>query len=210
MRSPDLKYCFSNFLLKWPGFCRPANVKTVALLSLVLLLDVGCSSTCRRHKIAKLAPPEPQRQVASKGPVLPPPRPRVAVQFDSKIVTFELAKSILKPKSKTFLTKVSQILNDQADNWGSILVGGHTDATGNQESNQELSNLRAKSVIDHLISQGIPESRLTAKGFGSTKLLPGESPKSGKNRRVEFEFEGVQDGEKLNLALEQLKNLDSQ
>lgn len=52
-----------------------------------------------------------------------------------------------------------------------IELGSHTDSRGNDQYNMKLSELRAKSAVDYLISKGISASRLTAKGYGESKLV---------------------------------------
>ncbi|MBV9147494.1 MAG: OmpA family protein, partial [Acidobacteria bacterium] len=67
-------------------------------------------------------------------------------------------------------------------------IGGHTDATGDPAKNMSLSQQRADSVRKILVSQGVDASRLSAKGYGSTKPIGSNDTLEGKaqNRRVEF------------------------
>jgi OmpA-OmpF porin, OOP family len=69
-----------------------------------------------------------------------------------------------------------------------VEVSGHTDRTGNPAANQTLSEARAKAVADLMIKDGVPADRLTAKGYGSTRLLDeGLTPiANAANRRIEF------------------------
>jgi outer membrane protein OmpA-like peptidoglycan-associated protein len=67
-----------------------------------------------------------------------------------------------------------------------FIVAGHTDARGNPLLNRKLSQRRAQSVVDYLVSQGVDRSRLVAAGFGSDRPLPGTSARDAGNRRVEF------------------------
>jgi outer membrane protein OmpA-like peptidoglycan-associated protein len=69
-----------------------------------------------------------------------------------------------------------------------VEIAGHTDNTGKKAANQKLSQERAQSVVDYLISKGIDASRLVAKGYGSTRPIVSNKTKAGKalNRRVEF------------------------
>lgn len=52
-----------------------------------------------------------------------------------------------------------------------IELGSHTDSRGNNEYNQKLSNKRAKSAVDYIISRGIKPSRISAKGHGESVIL---------------------------------------
>ena len=84
---------------------------------------------------------------------------------------------------------INQIYNLMKDNPAlKFEVGGHTDSDGDAASNMKLSQARADAVRNQLISMGIDGSRLTAKGYGSTKPIADNSTFDGKakNRRVEF------------------------
>ncbi len=65
-----------------------------------------------------------------------------------------------------------------------IEIGGHTDATGTEEHNSELSEKRARSVYRFLVGRGIDGRRLVVKGYGYSKPL--SSLQDEKNRRVEI------------------------
>ena len=69
-----------------------------------------------------------------------------------------------------------------------IEVVGHTDADGEDAFNQALSEQRAQAVIDYLVRAGLPPSRFTAVGHGSTQPVAGNDTDEGKaqNRRIEF------------------------
>ena len=65
-------------------------------------------------------------------------------------------------------------------------VNGYTDASGNPATNRALSQKRAQSVVDFLVSNGANRAQLAAHGYGSDKLLDPANPASAANRRVEF------------------------
>ena len=82
------------------------------------------------------------------------------------------------------------LLNEQPVD---IEIRSHTDAVGNDSFNKSLSQQRANSVVNYLVSKGVSRSRLTSKGFGESKLTNrcsnGVSCSDGehsKNRRTEF------------------------
>ena len=68
-----------------------------------------------------------------------------------------------------------------------IQVNGYTDSTGGDAHNQELSQRRANSVAQYLISQGVSSSRIVANGFGSSNPIASNATPEGRqaNRRVE-------------------------
>lgn len=72
----------------------------------------------------------------------------------------------------------------------SMTVTGHTDATGPDDLNQTLSEERARSVVDYMVSAGIEPQRLKAVGKGESEPIAPNSDPEGRavNRRVEFSF----------------------
>ena len=67
-------------------------------------------------------------------------------------------------------------------------VEGHTDNTGNANSNQTLSEARSQAVVDKLVENGIAKDRLKAAGKGQSSPIADNGTDEGKakNRRVEF------------------------
>lgn len=84
-------------------------------------------------------------------------------------IFFEYNKAILGTKSKYELNKLYEFLKQNPS--VSIEVSGHTDSRGNDEYNLKLSEDRAQAVVDYLIRNGIPSSRLTAVGYGETRPI---------------------------------------
>jgi outer membrane protein OmpA-like peptidoglycan-associated protein len=109
----------------------------------------------------------------------------IKIAFDSDIL-FDLDKSTMRPAAKTNLDKLAVILNKYPDT--NILVEGHTDATGSDELNMEVSTDRAASVANHLASLGIDPSRFTVKGYGQSQPVATNDTDNGRkqNRRVEL------------------------
>lgn len=101
-------------------------------------------------------------------------------------IFFETAKWELLPESQNELDNLVKILNENPRM--RIEIRGHTDNTGNANSNQTLSENRAKSVVEYLLKKGIDGKRLASKGFGQNSPLTTNDTDEGKaqNRRVEF------------------------
>jgi OOP family OmpA-OmpF porin len=101
-------------------------------------------------------------------------------------VNFEVGKSTLTPESETILNGVAESLvaNDSIR----VQVTGHTDITGSLALNRRLSRDRALSVRTYLVSRGVAESRLTARGFGPDQPIASNKTEEGRaqNRRVEL------------------------
>ncbi|HEX2967684.1 MAG TPA: OmpA family protein [Bacteroidales bacterium] len=69
-----------------------------------------------------------------------------------------------------------------------IMVAAHTDNTGSAGAEIQLSEKQAKSIVDYLVLNGISRSRLSSKGYGSSRPVAAQYPESEKlkNRRVDF------------------------
>jgi OOP family OmpA-OmpF porin len=67
-------------------------------------------------------------------------------------------------------------------------VIGHTDSVGSDEYNQELSQKRASSVAEYLLSQGVTPSKVTSEGKGESEPVADNETEEGRaqNRRVEL------------------------
>ncbi|MCQ2975708.1 MAG: OmpA family protein [Bacteroidales bacterium] len=94
----------------------------------------------------------------------------------------------IKEESYFELNKLIKFLADNKTT--KIEIGGHTDNTGSESHNKELSNNRAKSITQYLISQGIEPNRITYTGYGSTKPIANNDTEQNKakNRRVEVKI----------------------
>ncbi|SFT91694.1 WD40-like Beta Propeller Repeat [Lishizhenia tianjinensis] len=106
-------------------------------------------------------------------------------------IYYDFDKWNIRADATRVLDSLVQILNDNPTI--SIQLGSHTDVRGKRYYNQYLSNRRAKSVVDYLISKGIDENRLTWKGYGESepinKCVEGvycSDLEHEENRRTEF------------------------
>ena len=105
----------------------------------------------------------------------------------SGAVLFTSGKSDLLPAAQVKLNDVAKALIEQ-DPDSRMVVEGHTDSQGAAAANQELSQKRAQSVRDYLVSRGIAADRITAQGFGQTRPIGENNSPEGRanNRRVEI------------------------
>ena len=102
-------------------------------------------------------------------------------------VLFETNKSDLMPGAQIKLNEVAEALTQQ-DSESKIAVEDFTDSQGGAAYNQELSQRRAQSVRDYLVSRGIAADRVTSEGFGLTRPIADNANAEGRanNRRVEI------------------------
>jgi outer membrane protein OmpA-like peptidoglycan-associated protein len=105
-------------------------------------------------------------------------------------VLFDTGSSTLKPATREKLAKISGIV--LAHPGLTLQIEGHTDSVGGDQMNQQLSERRADSVRDFLISQGVAGSSVSAQGFGKTRPVASNDTAEGrqKNRRVELVVNG--------------------
>ncbi len=105
-------------------------------------------------------------------------------------ILFDVNQATLKTETKPVLAKLAGILLVIPDL--KVTVEGHTDATGSEEYNLDLSRRRAESVLEFLSGEGVERGRLSATGFGKSKPVADNDTAEGrkKNRRVEIVIAG--------------------
>ena len=105
-------------------------------------------------------------------------------------IFFDYDKATLRNESLAELDRLVSLLKNSSTL--KIQISGHTDNKGSAEYNQNLSENRAKAVVDYLISKGIDKSRLEYKGYGFSRPVAPNDTDTGRqlNRRTEFEILG--------------------
>ncbi|MEX2048186.1 MAG: OmpA family protein [Gemmatimonadota bacterium] len=121
----------------------------------------------------------------------PTPPPAVIVLRDTLVlegVNFAFDESTLTPESNVVLDRVAQQL--QESQWANVRfeVAGHTSAIGTAEYNMALSQRRAEAVRAYLVSRGVRNDRIVARGYGQTQPIfrEGTDGNAWQNRRVEL------------------------
>ena len=103
------------------------------------------------------------------------------------LINFEYNSARVLPKSRPYLDQVGEMLQlpELADQ--SIVIEGHTDASGSASYNHQLSQQRAIAVKQYLVKKHqVEPSRLHTAGKGEAELLPNRNPRDATNRRVQF------------------------
>ncbi len=108
------------------------------------------------------------------------------INIRGKIV-FNVASAELLPKNAKLLELLAKLLNEN-DQIKRVQIEGHTDATGDEAFNQQLSLQRAQTVGQALIQRGVKSERLITRGKGRSAPLGSNDTEAGRarNRRVEF------------------------
>lgn len=127
---------------------------------------------------AKVAPPPAPK------PVAVPPKPKKIIVLQGAKFGFDSAE--LTAEGRTILDEQAAVLEEETDI--KVEIAGHTDSTGPEAHNQGLSEERAKSVEEYLISKGISADRLKAVGYGQSRPIAPNDTRDGRiiNRRVEL------------------------
>ena len=110
-------------------------------------------------------------------------------------IYFDLSKWNIRPDAAIELDKIVKVMQENPTI--EIELGSHTDCRSSAKFNQLLSEKRAKSSTDYIVSKGISASRMTYKGYGESRLInkcacegkkKSNCPESehAKNRRTEF------------------------
>jgi OOP family OmpA-OmpF porin len=158
----------------------------------------GCSvaadakSLASDAAMAKFAKDVLYDEVQPKPVAKPAPKPKPApVVVAKEIITFNLLfgfdKSAITDEMVPVLEQAKMILEE--DSGVEFVLSGHTDSTGPEDYNQGLSERRAVSVKNWLVSNGVSSTRLKTVGYGETRAKYDNSTKEGRklNRRVELQ-----------------------
>ena len=149
----------------------------------------------------KAEPAKPAAPAAPPAPVVPPPAAQPAAPAAPSSVKqsitiqaealFDFDKSVLKPAGKKSIDDA--VAKMQRVDVEMVIATGHTDSIGTDAYNQRLSERRATSVKEYMVSKGIPSAKITTLGKGETQPVATNKTKEGraKNRRVDIEFKGV-------------------
>ncbi len=107
-------------------------------------------------------------------------------------IQFQTAKAVIKPVSYPILDAITKVMIDNPTY--KLYIGGHTDNTGNDDTNMTLSQNRADAVAKYLITKGVDPLRISATGYGETTPVDTNNTAAGRarNRRVEFKVEFLQ------------------
>jgi outer membrane protein OmpA-like peptidoglycan-associated protein len=109
-------------------------------------------------------------------------------------ITFQLNRDEVRPEFFETLGSVAIVLREFDQTL--VEVSGHTDSSGSDALNRELSQRRAESVAEYLASQDIARERLVPEGYGEQYPIADNGTESGRaqNRRVELRLSPLGEG----------------
>jgi len=130
-----------------------------------------------------------------RDPVYQAPDAHVVAPTKTKVdliadTNYEFDKATLKPEGRQVLDQVAEQAN--SIELETLIATGHTDSTGPEAYNQKLSERRANSVKEYLVSKGVPADRIYTEGKGELEPVATNATREGRaqNRRVEIEIVG--------------------
>jgi outer membrane protein OmpA-like peptidoglycan-associated protein len=128
-------------------------------------------------------------------PPVPAPVVEEAVVVKEEVIVirdvhFQFDKATLTPSDKEVLNTIATRLKQESST-AQLTVTGHTDSVGSDAYNQKLSDRRAHSVVEYLISQGVPRSEfVSVSGAGESHPVADNKTADGRalNRRTEIKI----------------------
>jgi OOP family OmpA-OmpF porin len=131
--------------------------------------------------------PEPVAQAAPPPPP-PPPQPSYEKVTISATALFDFDSDVLKDDGKTAIQELADGIKAKGGSVVDVDVIGHTDSTGPEEYNEQLSLRRATSVKNYMVEQGVDAGIIDVSGKGETMPIADNGTREGRaqNRRVEI------------------------
>ena len=185
----------------WATFIVPFLIAVPAALLWMSGYGAGATGCCGAPAVASPAPTvtvpppatvaatvTPPVAVTTPAPVAAPTSPPAATIDCASIVNgvtvaFAVNRAVLTEAGKRALDQTIGCLGT-----GRYEVAGHTDGDGDERSNQRLSEARARAAVRYLTSRNVPDSVLTAAGYGESRPVADNTSAEGKakNRRITF------------------------
>jgi OOP family OmpA-OmpF porin len=135
-------------------------------------------------------PSDAAKPAAPAKPADAPKPVKMAITIQAEAL-FDFDKYVLKPEGKKSIddaiAKMAKVDVEM------VIATGHTDSRGTDKYNQRLSERRANTVKEYMVSKGIPAAKITTLGKGESQPVATNKTDAGraKNRRVDIEFKGV-------------------
>jgi outer membrane protein OmpA-like peptidoglycan-associated protein len=145
-----------------------------AAIGAVVGAGVGAYMDAQEEKLARI----PGTSVERVG------EDTLLVHFDSDIL-FAVDSAVLSGASRSSVEQVAAVIDEYEKT--AVVVQGHTDSTGSEEHNQDLSERRATAVRNFFVGRGIDAARIVAIGYGEGEPVADNASASGRarNRRVD-------------------------
>jgi outer membrane protein OmpA-like peptidoglycan-associated protein len=108
------------------------------------------------------------------------------LQMPGSVAEFDVDSSSIRPQFRETLNDIAQTLSSYPETY--LDIYGHTDSDGSDAYNLSLSQRRARSVSDYLVTRNVQRARIATEGFGESQPIASNATAAGKqqNRRVEI------------------------
>jgi OmpA-OmpF porin, OOP family len=168
-----------------PAVTAETMIHQLAGLEAAADIDVAALRQQALDRIKSRADAEPLKRPPVAAGLLGLPQIAVEVQFDPD-------SAIIRPQSYQTLGRIADVVSDPALLPYSFLIVGHTGPTGRRENNLTLSQRRADSIRDALVSTfKISSKRLRAIGLGEEQLLDAAHPAAAINQQIQIVTAGL-------------------
>lgn len=146
-----------------------------AAIGAVVGAGVGAYMDAQEEKLARIPGTSVERVSADT----------LLVHFESDVL-FDVDSALLAGSARSTLDQVAYVVLEHKKT--ALVVQGHTDSTGSEQHNQNLSERRATAVRNYLIGRGVDSGRITAVGYGEGFPVASNASESGRrlNRRVDI------------------------
>lgn len=146
-----------------------------AAIGAVVGAGVGAYMDAQEEKLARIPGTTVERVSADT----------LLVHFESDVL-FDVDSALLTGAARSTLDQVTFVVLEHKKT--ALVVQGHTDSTGSEQHNQDLSERRAAAVQNYLIGRGVDAGRITAVGYGEGFPTASNGTESGRrlNRRVDI------------------------
>lgn len=179
----------ASLVMLGPAFAQAPAVHFDNDLSETEMIDrlagSGASSPLQEKQQLKfrriIVSPDPSAAPQEGNSAAVPSRPALQLK-----VNFAFNSAEMNGDARKVLTKVAAALNSKELSGDRFVVAGHTDAVGSDAYNQRLSEQRSKAVRAFLSRAGVASGRLSAVGYGRSRLADPAHPTAEVNRRVEI------------------------
>jgi outer membrane protein OmpA-like peptidoglycan-associated protein len=168
---------------------RELNCVLFARCTRSLAAPAASRSVRFKDEASAAAPPRPAATVTAAAAASPAPATadEPAGTVLGLNILFAYDSTEILAESRPYLERLGEVLREPGNAGARIAVVGHTDATGPDDYNLELSRRRARAVEAYLAgSHGVDPGRLGVRGMGEGRPLPGLDGLDPRNRRVEF------------------------
>ena len=162
--------------------------------------------------VTKPAPATAEPEAQPEPPLQPVPAAEPTPGHYKYCITlqgeYDIDQAVIRPENYEEIAEVGNFMKKFPTT--TAVIEGHTDNVGTYNHNMDLSQRRAESIVNHLVTKfGIDRSRLSAKGYGYSRPIADNSTEEGrqKNRRIEaiidcaFDVQKVETPDRLCMSL---------